>query len=84
MFKGQCNTNKRFKDMIKIVDWTGRILFEGDYRDKQVDKVLDVNRCNCNDRDNCNDCNGSGYWGDFEINWLDSNNDRNIYEYVNY
>ena len=71
--------------MIKITDWTGRVLFEGSYKDPKVDQVLDANRCTskvCNDI--CQWCDGSGYSGDFEVNWLNQNDTRNVYEFINY
>jgi hypothetical protein len=37
----------RNKDKIIIQDWTGRILFEGSYKNKEVDKVLEANYCDC-------------------------------------
>jgi len=78
-----------FRDKtIKIEDWTGRQLFLGDYDDPQVDKVLDANRCKCADdiRENCKECDGTGYCGDFEVLWVDESDkdDCNVYEYINY
>jgi len=76
------------KNHIKIEDWTGKVLFQGHYKSKEVDRVLDANRCtSCkksNVNENCEECNGSGYWGDFEISWLDSSNETNVYECINY
>ena len=70
---------------ILIKDWTGRFLFEGDYRDKEVDKVLDKNKCKCSDSSEyCLDCDGTGYIGEFSIEWKDDANTENVYEYVNY
>lgn len=73
------------KDWIKIVDWTGRVLFQGHYEDKQVDKVLKANRCKCwAKKEPCSKCNETGYSGDFEVSWMNENDSRNVYEYINY
>jgi len=37
---------------IIIKCWSGKILFEGSYKDPKVDEVLEANRCK--------DCNGTG------------------------
>jgi len=71
---------------IVIKDWTGKILFKGNYLDKEVDRVLKANRCSKCFGDgtviigrsfqggsipvDCNECGGSGYLGDFEVFWL--------------
>ena len=83
--------------MIKIIDWIGNILFQGHHTDKEVDRVLDANRCStcnessgiltdidCDNERECPDCDGTGYSGDFEVMWLDENNKENVYEYINY
>lgn len=75
------------KNHITITDWAGNVLYEGHYKRKAVDEVLDANRCKaCNDdtRDDCKECDGTGYSGDFEINWADEADERNVYEFVNY
>jgi hypothetical protein len=78
------------KDHIKIVDWTGRILFEGHHKSKEVDRVLEANRCvECDGKIqemdyNCNNCDGTSYEGEFEVFWIDENDDRNVYEFINY
>jgi len=79
-----------FKDKdIIIQDWTGRHLYIGPYDDKQVDAVLDANRCPVCEDDcclSCEDCSGTGYRGDFEVYWVDESDkkDCNVYEYINY
>lgn len=70
------------KNAIIIQDWAGNILFEGNCKSKQVDKVLDANRCNCNSE--CKQCDGTGYKGDFEVRWQNENDTRNVYEFINY
>lgn len=67
---------------IIIKDWTGRILFAGNYKDKLVDKVLDANRCTC--LEGCKECDDTGYRGDFEVYWQDENRKDNVYEFINY
>lgn len=72
---------------IKITDWTGRILLIDDYDSPEVDAVLDANRCDCSDEDReaCKKCDGTGYAGDIEVEWIDGDNgDLNVYEYINY
>ena len=75
---------------IRIDDWAGNLLFIGPYDDKEVDKVLAANRCNqCGNyaEGKCAYCDGTGYSGDFEVSWIDSDNDANdmnVYEYINY
>ena len=69
------------KNHIRITDCTGRILFEGHYRSKQVDRVLDANRCPSGP---CAECDDTGYIGDFEVNWIDEYREDNIYECINY
>jgi len=76
-----------FKDKdIKIIDWTGKQLYIGPFDDKEVDKVLDANRCDCQNDIPCKVCDNTGYSGDFEINWIDDSDkdDCNVYEYINY
>ena len=70
------------KNEIIIQDWTGKILFQGNYKDKTVDKVLDANRCKCGS--GCKSCDESGYSGDFEVYWTDGRDARNVYEFINY
>lgn len=76
------------KDQIRIIDWAGNVLFEGNYKSKEVDHVLKVNACKCKFNDSLNDyckaCDCTGYKGDFEVFWLDSNDERNVYEFINY
>lgn len=74
------------EDFIQIIDWAGTVLFEGHYEDDQVDEILEANRCYCdNDQDGgCRICNDTGYSGDFEVNWLDEDDTRNVYEFINY
>ena len=79
-----------FRDKsIKIVDWAGNDLFLGDYDSPEVDKVLDVNRCNfcpVENESGCHECDGTGYWVDFSVHWIDESDkdDCNVYEYINY
>lgn len=70
------------KNNIKITDWAGNTLFQGDYKDPRVDRVLDVNRCKCDG--GCKACDHSGYIGDFSVEWTDRSDKRNVYEYINY
>jgi len=71
--------------IILITDWTGRELFQGRYDDKEVDLVLDANRCStCVSSPVCKECDGTGYSGDFEVSWQDENNAENVYAYINY
>jgi len=74
------------KNIIQIIDWTGKLLFEGIYSSKEVDRVLDANRCTqcdgCNEK--CTMCEGTGYWGDFEVDWKDEHRTDSVYEYINY
>ena len=72
-------------DEITITCWTGKVLFKGPYSDPMVDTVLDANRCpskQCSD--DCQWCDGTGYSGEFEINWANENDKRNVYEFINY
>lgn len=86
---------------IRIDCWSGKNLFIGEYDSKEVDKVLDANRCSTckgngvhyieevyskfDHEEECINCDGTGYSGDFEVSWIDeSNNDLNVYEYINY
>jgi len=73
---------------IKITDWAGNILFIGPYDDNEVDKVLNANRsdCDCNCNPDCSICEGTGYSGDFSVQWIDEENDQNamnVYDYIN-
>lgn len=75
------------KNWIVIEDWAGNILYHGPYNHKDVDEVLDANRCKaCNDdtQDECKTCDGTGYSGDFEVMWEDEEDTRNVYECINY
>lgn len=79
---------------ITIQCWSGKILFQGDHKDKEVDEVLDANRCDCGDVDddtgevdlqeNCKECGGTGYASDFDVMWDDIKDSRNVYEHINY
>lgn len=75
-----------FKDKtIRIEDWTHNLLYIGPYDDhEQVDKILDANRCNC--EDGCKNCDYIGYIGDFEVSWVDESDKKycNVYEYIGY
>ena len=71
-------------DNIIIQDWAGNILFQGPYTDSTVDVVLNANRCECDHDEDCHDCNGSGYTGDFSVEWEDSTCTDNVYEFINY
>ena len=70
---------------IKIIDWAGNELYHGEYDSPDVDKILDANRCACEDR-TCLECDGTGYIGDFEVLWEDESDkdECNVYEYINY
>lgn len=70
------------KNDIIITDWANNTLFEGDCNDPRVDRVLDVNRCKC--KTGCKKCDHTGYIGDFDVNWCNPNDKRNVYEYINY
>lgn len=62
-------------------------MFQGDYRDTDVDRVLAANRCCvCYDGDTsqCTRCDGTGYQGDFEVFWEDDKRQDNVYEFINY
>lgn len=75
------------KNIIVIEDWTGRELYKGNYKSKEIDKVLKANKCpKCTEEieENCQECNGTGYSGDFEVFWEDKNDTRNVYEFINY
>ena len=69
---------------INIIDWHGNHLLNAEYDSPEVDKVLDANRCSC--LDGCEECDNTGYKGDFEITWEDESDKDgcNIYEYINY
>jgi len=71
-------------DNIIMKDWAGNVLFQGPYNDTQVDAVLNANRCECDHDEDCHDCNGDGYAGDFSVEWLDYTRTYNVYEYINY
>ena len=71
-------------EQILIKCWTGRELFKGSVQDPKVDQVLDANRCKCANVDSCKLCDGIGYSGDFEVNWINENDTRNVYEFINY
>lgn len=83
-FAQAINEHIKNRDMIKITCWTGRVLFQGSYKDPKVDAVLDANRCKCADVESCEFCNSTGYNGDFEVNWVNENDKRNVYEFINY
>lgn len=81
------------KNHIIIKDWIGNILFEGYKDSKVIDKILDANRCSCclensekdlSSQDECLQCDDTGYIGDFAVYWVDENDDRNVYEFINY
>jgi hypothetical protein len=82
---------------INITDWAGNNLLNAPYDSKEVDRVLDMNRCSCESGvtyelkefpsgSECKICDGTGYSGDFEITWEDESDkdDCNVYEYINY
>ena len=76
---------------IVMQDWTGKILFKGNYKSKAIDEVLDANRCpsvlckNPPSNDfHCDKCNDTGYEGDFEVCWENKSDERNVYEFINY
>ena len=79
---------------INIVDWTGAVLLNAQYDSKEVDKVLDANRCDCGDgweqigttMQQCSKCDGTHYSGDFDVSWEDESDkdDCNVYEYIDY
>lgn len=68
---------------IKIICWTGKILYQGLYSSPEVDVVLDANRCACV-ADSCTECDGTGYSGDFHVEWEDETIEDNVYEAINY
>lgn len=87
------------KNYITMKDWAGNILFAGHFQDKEVGMVLEANRCDkCKGCKNlrivekgkipldleCNQCEGTGYEGDFEVSWEDEKDTRNVYEFINY
>lgn len=72
------------KNYIKITDWAGNVLFAGHYKNKEVDTVINANRCDCGSNEECKKCDGTGYIGDIEIEWDDRNDERNVYEFINY
>ena len=78
---------------IRIKDWTGNVLFEGRYDSKEVDEVLEVNRCKCKQCKNyrkgigddyCESSEHTGYNGDFSVYWCDDNRNDNVYEFIHY
>ena len=72
-------------DLITIKDWAGNELFSGHYEDEKVDRVLEANRCStCVDSPVCKECDGTGYSGDFSVEWQDPWDKRNVYEFINY
>lgn len=81
-------------DNIIMIDWAGNILFEGDRRSPEVDRVLDANRCPyCEDwdlsgvidnPDECVECENTSYIGEFEVFWEDEKRKDNVYEFINY
>ncbi|GAB1376865.1 hypothetical protein MASR1M48_17170 [Lactococcus petauri] len=78
-------------DRITIKDWAGNVLFEGDFKDEGVDKVLNANRCLlCGDmtdqqkQQECPKCEDTGYTGDFNVAWVDKARTDNVYEFINY
>lgn len=71
-------------DEITITCWTGKVLFKGPCTSPEVDAVLDANRCDCKEVESCKSCDGTGYKGDFEVYWLNENDTRNVYEFINY
>ena len=85
-----------FKDKsIEIIDWTGKVLFIGDYDSPLVDEVLKANRCECYENEptdkngtdaDCKKCDDTGYSGDFEVNWVNESdkNNHSVYDYINY
>lgn len=79
------------RDHIIIKDWAGNILFKGHYEDPAVNEVLEANRCKeptcLADRISgvpCDECNSTGYSGDFEVFWVDEDRADNVYEFINY
>lgn len=76
------------KNEIIIQDWVGNILFQGLYTDKEVDDVLDANRCYCHSSveeiEDCAKCDNTGYIGDFEVYWTDESRKDNVYDFINY
>lgn len=88
------NQNPSNYEVIVIQDWAGNILFEGLYTDKEVDQVLDANRCTfCKDGvpsfmvtkgSICWECDDTGYKGEFEVYWTDEKREDNVYEFINY
>ena len=73
-----------FRDKtIRIDDWACNFLYIGPYDSKDVDTVLNANRCPCDD--GCIQCGETGYIGDFTVKWIDEDNSElNVYEYINY
>ena len=73
---------------IRIIDWTGNILFEGHYDDPDVEETLEANRCkeciHITDDSTCDACDNTGYSGDFYIEWEDPDRDDNVYEFTYY
>lgn len=76
-------------DNIRIDDWAGNILFEGNYKDKEVDQILEANKCppkTCvlDFEGECENCDSTGYSGDIEVCWQDEDREDNVYEFINY
>ena len=78
---------------IIIKDWAGNVLYEGSYKSKKVDEVLEANKCKCKQcrnyrkgkgDDYCANSEHTGYIGDFSISWSDENRTDNVYEFINY
>lgn len=70
------------KDIIIIKNGTGKTLFQGHMDDSQVDNILDLNRCTC--EEGCLKCDHTGYSGDFSVAWEDPTDERNVYEFISY
>jgi len=74
------------QNQIVIKDWAGNILFKGHNNATEVDKVLKANQCGVckrKDPEDCPECLGTGYEGDFTVEWVDQRDD-NVYEHINY
>ena len=57
---------------IIITDWCNNVLFEGDFNDPEVRRIVLLNR----DTD--------GTCPDIEVNWVDEANLENLYECIDY
>lgn len=76
-----------FKDKDIIIQcWSGKQLYIGPYDSSEVDIILKANRCDCDDSPDCEQCDGTGYAGDFHIFWVDESDKDgcNVYEYIDY